>query len=269
MKKALNQSKNRFNRTVPFCCLKAGDIVAVQNSSITSKLIRIATRSDWSHVGIATSSSTILEATKQRRNSPEELNEVREVSLDDFINGSTKSLHLVRPESLSEDQIEALNNFLIEMQSKNYTALHAFFTAVPSIVTFWITFTYLCESVRLGIITLTSGGNILAFIIAMAVTAGFIFTFIKLLRWSARIKVGVKKTEQIFYKTKLGRFLVDKKYDMFCSKLVLLADKAIGGPLQEKFPYEEEVQPRHIVEACFQLGWLVMEKENNAEFSRS
>ena len=77
--------------------------------------------------------------------------------------------------------------------------------------------------------------------------------------WSNRSKWGVKETEQIFRKTSIGRWLVDKKHDMFCSKLVLLADKAIGGPLSNQLPYEEEVQPTHIVKACVNLGWSAKE----------
>ena len=85
--------------------------------------------------------------------------------------------------------------------------------------------------------------------------------------WSNRSSWGVKETEKIFQFFSVGRWLVKKKCDMFCSKLVLLADQVIDGPLSNLLPYEEEVQPVHIVDACIKLGWASKELTKGTEIS--
>lgn len=60
-------------------------------------------------------------------------------------------------------------------------------------------------------------------------------------------------TERIYCKTRLGRAVVKKKYDMFCSRLVLRADLDIGGPLAALTPGEMEVHPEHLFKACDKL----------------
>jgi len=82
-----------------------------------------------------------------------------------------------------------------------------------------------------------------------------IYLMYRLLAWSFRCDWGVKATENLFRKTRLGRWLVDIKYEMFCSKLVMLAENEIGGPSVSCLPNESEAQPKHIAKACEKLGW--------------
>lgn len=70
--------------------LRPGDIVVSNNGSCISKIIRKVTRSNWSHVGIATSKDKILEATKEQDKS-----DVRESPLDEFLEVNAEVLILV------------------------------------------------------------------------------------------------------------------------------------------------------------------------------
>lgn len=243
--------------------MKAGDIIAVQNTSKGSKIIKASTLSKWSHVGILTSNSTILEATKLNKKRTSNPEEVREIPLEKFIQGCASHIHLIRPTELSNDQINLLNIFKEKIKERNYTTIHAMITAVPFFIIIAICISFIYEFFNLGIKTINSGRSILAFLIAMAIAAIFVYAYYKLMLWANRSKLGVEKTEKLFNRFKLGKLLVDIKHDMFCSKLVILADKAIGGELHKALPYAEEVQPGHIVKTCINLGWSYKEIISN------
>jgi hypothetical protein len=85
--------------------------------------------------------------------------------------------------------------------------------------------------------------------------ACFFFIWAVLTIWSLRTNIGVATTEKLFATTRCGRYLIRIKQDMFCSKLVALAEKEIGGDLSSKLPAPEQCLPKHIFKICQKLDW--------------
>lgn len=241
--------------------MKAGDIVAVQSNSCSSKLIRFFTQSEWSHVGMAVDANTVLEATKLSKEKIDGT-EVRVLGLESFLNGRSKTKLLIRPQALTENEVIDLKIFFESVSRKRYNAFGAAMTAVIPLMGILLGAWFL-NGFTNSLLDLIAGQVAPESISFFVVTSFFMFLFVfliyELLVWSFRCRWGVEKFEKLFRKTTIGNWLVNRKHDTFCSKLVLLADKAVGGPLAEKLPNEDEVQPRHIVEACHGLGWVTTE----------
>ena len=226
--------------------MKAGDIIAIKNNTATSRFIQFSTVSSWSHVGIATSANKVLEASKEKTSNSAKC-EVRESQLTEFLDGSTKIMHLIRPHELTPEETRVLRGFTKSASEKGYSALHASMTVVPQYVR--LAFGGLC------LFSLVDSPTINSNPLFSALLAVFLFMVCELLICSYRSKWGVKKMEEWYCKTKIGKYLVEVKSDYFCSRLVLAAEKFMSSNLPDHLPNEDEVQPRHIVKACKKLGW--------------
>lgn len=235
--------------------IKPGDVLVTRSKSCSSLLIRVATLSKWSHVGIAVTSERVLEAVKAGGTTDGLSQQVRVVPIEVFVANTTAMRHYIRPDELTTHQIEKLNSFVNSNNEKRYTALHATLTAFIPIMA-------LC----LGVLAIISTFDLLAraepsvtrsspFWLGVLTINGIIYLMYRLMAWSFRSDWGVKATENFYRKTCLGRWLVDIKYEMFCSKLVMLAENEIGGTLVSYLPNQSEAQPKHIAKACEKSGW--------------
>ncbi|WP_273859897.1 hypothetical protein [Photobacterium sp. GSS17] len=242
--------------------MKAGDILASRSDSLGSRIICMLTRSDWSHVAIATSHNTVLEATKSTATTSDE---VREISLAEFIDANDQVILLEKPGSLSLMQSKQLESFVQSLKSKRYTVVHAGFTIFPGFIWTLATLLILASSIELFSINRELGASLKSYFIALAMTIIFICLWAVANIWANRTKLGVAMTEKIYCKTRFGRYLVNKKHDMFCSRLVLLVDRDLAGGLSPKVPDENEVQPKHIVNACRAMGWTCRKLSNPNE----
>lgn len=236
--------------------IKAGDVIATQTASKTSWLIRLATGSAWSHVGIATGENTILEAVKGPKPRCNTTPQVREIPIDEFLNGSSKILHCVRPKSLTSQEALKLKNFVSAISEKTYTSINAAATvAIPWLKVAYIIFgTSWIFAIQDKIF---SPQFAYEYALGTLVVYLLLYFMYRVQIWSFRCQWGVKTTERLFKKIRFGAWLVEEKYNVFCSKLVLLADKEIGGEIHKKTPDANEVQPGHIVKACKKLGWEI------------
>jgi hypothetical protein len=239
--------------------IKAGDILVTQTKSCSSFLIRGMTASKWSHVGIAVDKEFVLEAVKGRGNSADSQPQVRVVPLNVFAANTTARRHYIRPEKLSPSRIEKLNAFAALNNETGYTAIHAAITAFIPIMR--IAFSIIAIISMFDIWSKAEPSEVLtpSFIFSALIIIGIIYLLYRLLSWSFRSDWCVKTTEDIYRKCSLGNWLVEIKYEMFCSKLVLLADLAVSGPLGAYVPNENEIQPKHVAEACKKLGWKAVD----------
>lgn len=115
---------------------------------------------------------------------------------------------------------------------------------------------FLLSVINLFCINRELGGGLDTYLISVFSVGAFLAFWAWLTNYSAKSNFGVATTEKIFNKCGLGRYLVNMKHDMFCSKLVCLADKEIGGSLSSKLKLRpDDVQPVHIAEACDVMGW--------------
>uniref|UniRef100_E6QUA7 Uncharacterized protein n=1 Tax=mine drainage metagenome TaxID=410659 RepID=E6QUA7_9ZZZZ len=233
----------------------AGDIFVTQTKSCGSFLIRAVTISKWSHVGIAIDKDFVLEAVKDRDGSADITTQVRVVPIAVFAANSTAMRQYKRPENLPSSQIEKLNSFAALNQDTGYTAIHAAFTALIPIMRFFFIIVAIASMFYIWPKAGLAEALTLSFIFSAFIINVIIFVLYRLLTWSFRSNWGVKATENFFRKCRVGNWLVEIKYEMFCSRLVLLADRMIGGPLAKYLPNEDEIQPKHFAEACQKLGW--------------
>ncbi|OFI36431.1 hypothetical protein [Alteromonas lipolytica] len=231
--------------------MKAGDIIISRNEARGSKLVRRFTKSNWSHVAIATSSDTILEAvpTSDRKD------EVRERSFADLLNESDQLVVFERPQPLTSEQNDRLKNFTKSNKSKSYTLLHAGLTMAGSFIWAVVVIFFVLSAVELFSINRELGATLSSYILALVCVACFFSIWAALTIWSFRTNMGVPTTEKLFSTTQFGRYLVRIKHEMFCSKLVALAEKEIEGDLSPKLPAPEECLPKHIFKTCQKLGW--------------
>lgn len=234
---------------------KPGDIFVTRAKSCSSLLIRVATLSKWSHVGIAVNSESVLEAVKAGSTTAAFSPQVRVVPIKVFAANTSAMRHYIRPDKLTISQIEKLNSFVNSNNEKRYTALHAALTAFIPIMALCFGALAVISTFDSWIKAESSVVRSSFFWLAVPTINAIIYFMYRLLAWSVRSDWGVKATENIFRKTRLGRWLVDIKYEMFCSKLVMLAENEIGGHLVSCVPKESEVQPKHIAKACEKLGW--------------
>lgn len=244
--------------------LKAGDVVATQTVSKWSWLIRLATGGAWSHVGIAIDENTILEAVKGSKSRSDKLPQVREISVEEFVGGSSKYLHCRRPKCLTAQETIKLNSFSSAISEKTYTSINAAATVAIS----WL---------RVALMVFVAGWFVVIkdklispqFACGYAIVTLILFFYLYVLYqiqiWAFQCPWGVKTTERLFKMVRLGAWLVKEKYNVFCSKLVLLADKEVGGEIHRYTPDANNVQPNHIVKACKRLGWEVCVKKNGRE----
>nr|WP_019364808.1 hypothetical protein [Pseudomonas luteola] len=198
--------------------MKAGDIIISRNEAAGSKLIRKFTKSNWSHVAIATSSDTILEAvpTSDRKD------EVRERSFADLLSENDQVIVFERPQPLTSEQNDRLKNFTQSNKSKNYTSLHAGLTMAGSFIWTVAVIFFVLSAVELFSINRELGATNSSYIPALVYLACFFFIWAMLTIWSFRTNIGVPTTEKLFGTTRFGRYLVRIKHNMFCSKLVAL-----------------------------------------------
>lgn len=201
----------------------------------------------------------ILEAVKKNDSPNDSRPQVRVVPLSDFLQGKSQVKHFIRPQSLSESQLARLNIFANSNFHKNYTKLHAGFTiTIPTmkwLLIFLAFFSIIYTWQKNGVTNSSlSAGLIIIGIIGLAYFS---------LAWACRCEWGAKTTERLFRKFGWSNWLVERKYEWFCSKLVLLADKEIGGQIYLHAPSEHEVQPRHIVLACEKLDWKSVYMQDN------
>ncbi|ENG7521811.1 hypothetical protein ABVD55_005039 [Vibrio harveyi] len=229
--------------------MKAGDILATQSSGFVSNVIRLGTGGEWSHVAIATSNNKILEAVKSDNN--EESHDVREITLNDFLKDKSKVILLNRPNKLTGNEHAKLMRFSTETKIKDYTWMHALATTILPLYKIVLMIVFISS------IFTISTENLSVYFGVLGVVSAFLFGVYQLMALATRSSFGVETTEKIYSKCSFGRYLVRKRYDMFCSKLVLLADREIDGQLSKALQYEDEVQPTQIVESCKSLGWEV------------
>lgn len=242
--------------------VKAGDIVATQGASASSLFIRAATVSKWSHVGIAIDEDEILEAVKNSDSSVDSQHQVRVVPVSTFVADKSLLLHCIRPEILSGYQLAHLKSFANSSSGKGYTKMHAVFTAIIPLTKVIFSLLAIFSTVNLWNDIPQSGRGTNFFVSALFIN-GIIYISYLLLTWSSRCEWGVKTAESIFRKCGWGNWLVERKYEMFCSRLVLLADKEVGGQIDVHTTNEYEVQPKHIVDACKRLGWQFVDVQVN------
>lgn len=231
--------------------MKAGDIIASRNDECGSKLIRRFAKSNWSHVAVATAPDLLLEAvpTSGRKN------EVREVGLANLLSASDQVIVFERPQPLSTEQTAQLEKFTRSITSKKYTLFHAGLTLVGSFIWTLATIFFVLSAIDLFSINRSLGASFSSYFLALVYVGCFLVLWAALSIWSLRTNIGVPTTEKLFSKTRSGRYLVRIKHDMFCSKLVALAEKEIGGNLSHELPAPEKTLPRHIVKACQKTGW--------------
>lgn len=231
--------------------MKAGDIIASRNNECGSWFIRKSTRSNWSHVAIATTVDLVLEAVP----TSDHKDEVREMRFTDLFNSSDQIIVFERPQTLSTDQIYRLDNYAKSAKEKNYTIGHAVLTMAGSFIWASAATFFLLSALQLFSINRELGGSFGSYCLALTYVFFFFAIWAVVNIWSLRTNFGVPTTEKLFNKTRYGRYLVKRKHDMFCSKLVLLADKHIGGPISPNVHSPEEVLPKHIVKACEEMRW--------------
>lgn len=235
--------------------MEAGDIIAIKGNSNSAPLIKIFTFSKWTHVGVAVNSTQILDAIPSKKD--EERADVDLVSKADFIKDAEKVIHFKREPPLTAEQKERLAEFAEYAKTKNYTRTHAGFTLYLPVIFILLTifFSSLIFSLFSSILVSDNMESIGVYSIGIIVIALIWLGVFKLYKWSTRVKWKVKEVEILFQKTKYGSWVVAKKYDMFCSKLVLLAEQAIDGELCAHLPNEDEIHPKHIVNACIKVKW--------------
>lgn len=244
------------NNQIASLSVNAGDIIVARADTVTSRLIRLFTLSMWSHVGIAVKENLILEAVKSVGSASDSQGQVRVVPVSEFVANTSMVRHYIRPEKLSHSQLAKLQSFANSSSLNGYTSMHAFLTStIPITRIFFILATIFSMVERWNSdppsITHTPLFYILPPIFFVVMFAVMYFLMV----WSFRCKWRVEATENIFRKYWLGKWLVETKYEMFCSKLVLLADKEVDGSLHVEAPNEDEVQPKHVARACEKLGW--------------
>lgn len=206
-------------------------------------------------MGIAVDEHHILEAAKKTDARADSQHQVRVVHVSQFVAGKSRVLHCIRPEILSSAQITKLRGFADSSQGNRYTALHAALTVVP----LWMKYAFiLLAAFSMADFWRTAPWALSSFVSAAGIVTG-IGLFYALHAWSFQCEWGAKATENLYRKFSWGHWLVERKYEFFCSKLVLLADRAIGGPLAIHLPGEHEVLPRHFIPACKRLKWLVVD----------
>lgn len=223
---------------------KPGDIFFTRSKSAGSWLIRCATLSKWSHVGIAIDNNSVLEALKKDKGQ-----QIRVIHIEEFANNASAMRYYARPDSLTEDQVAKMETFVNSMTEKGYTALHAGLTMIIPIIR--IFYSGIATAVLLaGVGIQGMNYQFIGVILGIEIS---IFLMCCLMVWAIRTKLTVNETENFFRKIGLG-WLVDIKQDMFCSKLVTCAERAISGDLANHLPKDEsEVQPEHIAKACKKL----------------
>lgn len=239
--------------------VKPGDVFVTRTKSFNSVLIRVATLSKWSHVGIAVSSESMLEAVKTGGTTDPLIRQVRVVPIKVFTDNTSVMRHYIRPDELTTYQIEKLNSFVDSNNEKHYTALHAAFSTLNPIMELCFGVLAIISTFDLWARADPSSVRSWPFWLVVLILNAFIYFLCRLLVWSSRSDWGVKVTENLFRKTRLGRWLVDIKYETFCSKLVMLADREIGGTLAFYLPNESEAQPKHIAKACEKAGWRTVD----------
>ena len=247
--------KNTFSNQTEIPAMKAGDIIVSRGKSWITPFIMFFSWSKWSHVGIALDENSILEAVKENDSSIDLPRQIRVVSVSHFLADKSKERQYIRPEKLSGDQLAKLQNFTDSKLGVGYTAMYAAFTAFLFFIKFLFIIFALATAVWLWVNTPWSVLMTSSFFIAVLVIYLIIYGEYKLLDWSYRCEWGVKATERVFRKFKTGKWLLERKQELFCSKLVLLADTAIHGQLKAHTPSEHDVQPGHVVEACEKLKW--------------
>jgi hypothetical protein len=228
---------------------KAGDIFITRSNAKSSSWIQAWTASPWSHVGIAIGDDLILDAVKGAHP------QVRTLPLQEFLAGAVAIRKYTHP-GLTSLQVSKLVAFAKSVEVKRYTAAHAALTVTVPLMKFLF-----CGLALLSLLDVlrqaaAAGTSWLAAVGACVAIAGLIYMAYRLMIWSFRTDIGVRNTEAIFRKFRLGNCLVEMKNQLFCSKLVLLADRELGGRLSDLVPNESEVQPKHISEACKRLGWV-------------
>jgi hypothetical protein len=228
---------------------KAGDIFVTRSRSKSSSWIQVCTASRWSHVGIAISDDLILDAVKGAHP------QVRTLPLEEFVAGAVAIRKYTHP-GLTNSQVSKLAAFAKSVEVKRYSAAHAVLTVTIPFMKFLFSGVALLSLLDVWRRAATASTHWLPATGAYVVIAGLIYASYRLMTWSLRTEIGVKKAEAIFRKFRLGNHLVEIKHQLFCSKLVLLADKELDGRLSDLVPNESEVQPKHISDACGRLGWV-------------
>lgn len=229
---------------------KAGDIFVTRSHSKSSFWIQLLTASRWSHVGIAIGDDLILDAVKDA------CPQVRIVPLREFVAEAAAIRKYTHP-GLTTLQASKLATLAKAVKLERYTAVHAALTiAIPfmKLVCSGVAVLSLYGVLRRAAAVNTHWLNVLC---SCVIIVAIIYTLYRLMTWSLRTDIGVKVTEATFRKFLLGNYLVKIKHDLFCSKLVLLADKELDGPLNGLVPNESEIQPKHISKACEKLGWAL------------
>ena len=238
--------------------MEAGDILAVKGGTNASPFIKFFTGSKWTHVGIAISSEHILDAIPSKK--VEERADVDFVTKAKFVEGASKTIHYRRNNPLSDEQIENLTEFAKYAKTKSFTKIHAAGTLFLLILNMLLAALFLPIVYKLILSML--GESLVDYFVYFVFIVGFLMVWICLsLMFSklVRTKYKVKEVENLFRKSRLGSRIVENKYNLFCSKLILEAEGAIDGDLLPHLPNEDEIQPKHVVKACEILNWKVVD----------
>ena len=238
--------------------MEAGDILAVKGSTNASPFIKFFTGSKWTHVGIAINSNLILDAIPSTKGGGR--TDVDFVTKAKFIEGASRRVHYKRKPPLTDEQINSLNEFAVYAKTKKFTKTHAAGTLFIPILNFLLAAFFL-PLVYLIFISMF-GSNSEDYVTCLVFIVGFLLIWLCLSMVFTRltkVKYKVKEVENLFRKTDFGSRLVEKKYNLFCSKLILKAEEAIGGDLLPYLPNEDEIHPKHVVKACEKLKWEIID----------
>lgn len=227
---------------------RAGDIFLTRSNSKFSPVIQGLTASDWSHVAIAIGDDLILEAVRDSQP------QVRVLPLHQFAASAVAVRKYSHP-GLTDQQALQLAAFAKSVCRQRYTLVHAVLTGTIPLLRIFFLGVAVLSWVDIGRDALATHSNGASAAWASLFVAGLVYVSYRLMVWSIQTNVGVKSMEAIFQRHRLGKRLVEIKHDLFCSKLVLLADKALHGPLSGLVPGESEIWPKHIAMACEKLGW--------------
>jgi hypothetical protein len=241
--------------------IKTGDLLVSRAKSPTSWFIRKITNSEWSHVGIVINETQVLDAVIGKGKRPD----VNIVDLAKFKEPTTKTVWIKRLPEVTEDQAAKLIEYASSAKEKKYTKLHMALSALLPVLSLVLKLLFIATAVDyFPYINDTTNTQITFhsyFVLLLFVGLSLWGAYIAM-AWSSRTNWLVKQCETVFRKTRIGNWLVDRKYDLFCSKLVIEADAKFGGDLSKVFPYAHEVWPSDITKECERLGWPVNELKN-------
>lgn len=213
--------------------MKTGDILVSSANTWTSRVIRFATASRYSHAAIAISNDKVLEAIRSG---------VTDTQLNSFISSNDRVLLLERPNNLSNQEISDFTKEALNKIGSNYNLIRT--------LNAWLS--------QFGFIFLALVTLISSCIFIYLRSWEYLFTFIALMLIPFLLLLIAANpiiSNKIF--KKLGvpeKFLTDLDAH-FCSQLVFDLDNAINGGLKSKWKRPNEARPKDIKKLALKQGY--------------